>query len=164
MDIHRRDELRHLVSGLRPDEAPQGFGIAGYRVSCRRDSYAVLESLTETLIFILTVHLGVELASDPQGDPNDYVLRDHVMNQLAAWYRQRFALGADHGDADCVSKFGIGRDWRWWEARILTDGDFLILLDVSGWPCSGLTALRSVLDKCGAESMTEIPKEQFWTP
>lgn len=126
----------------------------------------MLDCVKETLAFILTVHLGMESASDlnTEGD-DDYdlllLLREQVMNQLAEWYRQRFSLSAHDSDADCVSGFGSSRDWRWWDARVRTERDFLVMLDVSGWPCSGLTVLRRVLEKCGAESMDEIAKEQW---
>jgi hypothetical protein len=166
MDTNTRDELRRLLLGLRTDEAPKGFGIAGYRVTCRRDSFAVLECVRETLEFILTFHLGMVTASDIENDltdPDDILrlLQEQVMSQLMEWYRQKFSLSSNDTNADCVRGFTWSRDWRWWDARIRTEGDFLLLLDVSGWPCSGLTALRSVLYRCGVESMDEIPLEQW---
>ena len=166
MDMNTNDELRHLLLGVRADEAPQGFGIAGYRVSCPRDSFAVLESARETLTFILTCKLGVETAStEGSAQPDLYdvslLLEERVTQELSAWYRQRFNLEPNDSSADCVRGFGRGRDWQWWDARIRADNDFLLLLDVSGWPCSGLTALRNLLEKCGAESMDEMPEEEW---
>lgn len=166
MDINTKDELRRLLLGLRADEEPQGIGIAGYRVACRRDSFEVLECLKETLAFILTFHMGMESASDADGesietDDVHLLLQEHVMRQLSEWYRQKFGLSATDTGSDHVSGFSWGRDWRWWDWRIRTDNDFLLLLEVSGWPCSGLTALRSLLEKCGAESMDEIPQEEW---
>jgi hypothetical protein len=166
MDTNTRDELRHLLLGLRPEEEPKGFGIAGYRVTCRRDSSDVLECVKETLEFILTFHLGMVTAANIENDltdPDDIILllEEQVMSQLTEWYRQRFSLSANDTSADCVRGFSWTRDWRWWDWRIRTERDFLLLLDVSGWPCSGLTALRSVLSQCGAESMDEIPLEQW---
>jgi hypothetical protein len=167
MDMNTTGELRHILLGLRADEEPQGFGIAGYRVSCRRDPFEVLESVKEALAFILTVKIGIESASDEDVNGADtdgigLLLEEQVTKELADWYRQKFDLRVDDNGADqVVSGFGRGRDWCWWDAFIRTDNDFLLLLDVSGWPCSGLTALRSLLEKCGAESMDEIPKEEW---
>lgn len=166
MDMNTTAELRHILLGLRADEQPQGFGIAGYRVSCRRDSFDVLESVKGALAFILTCYIGMKPSFDADGeDPDTHTihlaLQEQVTKELAVWYRQKFDLSADDKGADCVSGFGWGRDWRWWDARIRTDNDFLLLLDVSGWPCSGLTALRSLLEKCGAESMDEIPEKEW---
>lgn len=163
MDMNPTDELRRLLSGVRADEEPRGIGIAGYRVSCRRDSFAVLESLREALSFILTVKLGIEFVSNYDGVGADVslLLEEQVTKQLAEWYRQRFGLRADDTAAGCVSGFGRGRDWHWWDWRIRADNEFLLLLEVSGWPCSGLMALRSLLEKCGAESMDEIPTEEW---
>lgn len=167
MDMNTTDELRHILLGLRADERPQGFGIAGYRVSCRRDSFDVLESVKEALAFILTVKIGIESACGEDGNGADadairLLLEENVTKELAEWYRQKFDLRADDTAADyVVSGFGRGRDWCWWDARIRTDNDFLLLLDVSGWPCSGLIALRSLLGKCGAESVDEIPEAEW---
>jgi len=166
MDTNTKDELRHLLLGSRAEEGPTGLGLAGYRVTCRRDSSDVLECVKETLEFILTFYLGMVTAANLEHDltdPDDilFLLQEQSMSQLKEWYQQRFSLSADDTNADCVRGFMWTRDWRWWDARIRTDRDFLLLLDVSGWPCSGLTALRSVLYKCGAESMDEIPKEQW---
>jgi len=166
MDMDTTDELRHILLGLRAGEKPRGFGIAGYRVTCRRDSYEVLESVKEALTFILTVKIGIEsgLAQDEgrtDAERVGLILEETVIKQLSEWYRHRFNLQGTENGADYVSGFGRGRDWSWWEARIRSDNDFLLLLEVSGWPCSGLTALRSLLEKCGAESMEEIP-EQEW--
>jgi len=166
MDTNTKHELRHLLLGLRTGEKPTGFGIAGYRVICRRDSSDVLESVKETLEFILTFHLGMVTAANLENDltdPDDilFLLREQVFGQLKEWYRQRFSLSADDTNADCVRGFIWTRDWRWWDARIRTDKDFLLLLDVSGWPCSGLKALRRVLYECGAESMDEIAEAEW---
>lgn len=166
MDTNTRDELRRLLLGLRTDEEPAGFGIAGYPVICRRDSSEVLACVKETLEFILTFHLGMVTAANIENDltdPDDILilLQEQVMSRLTEWYRQRFGLSADDTNADCVRGFIWTRDWRWWDARVLTDKDFLLMLDVSGWPCSGLTNLRKVLYDCGAESMDEIAKEQW---
>lgn len=166
MNLNATEELRHLLLGLRADDEPRGFGIAGYRVSCRRDSYDVLESLKEALAFILICHIGLEPAFDADEDGThthelQLLLQEHVTKQLSEWYRQKFDLRPNDTDANYVNGFGWGRDWRWWDARIRGDNDFLLLLDVSGWPCSGLTALRSLLEKCGAESMDEIPEEEW---
>lgn len=166
MEMNTTDELRHILLGLRADEEPKGIGVAGYRVSCRRDSFDVLESAKEALAFILTFNIGIESACDedrqgPDADDIRLLLQENLTGQLSKWYRQKFELSASETDVDCVSAFSWGRDWRWWDAQIRTDNDFLLLLDVSGWPCSGLSALRRLLEKCGAESVDEIPKEEW---
>jgi hypothetical protein len=166
MDTNTKDEVRRLLVGLRTDEGPKGFGVAGYRVTCRRDSFAVLECVRETLAFILTFHLGMVTASNIENDltdPDDItlLLQEQVMSQLTEWYRQRFNLSANDTSVDCVRGFTWSRDWRWWDWRIRSEEDFLLLLDVSGWPCSGLTPLRSVLYQCGAASMDEIPEAEW---
>jgi hypothetical protein len=166
MNSNSTDELRRLLLGLRVDEEPQGIGIAGYRVTCRRDSFVVLESVKEALAFILTCYIAVKPTFDVDGDGANthaihLLMEEHLTKELAAWYRQKFDLSANDTDGNYMRGFGWGRDWRWWEARVRTNNDFLLLLEVSGWPCSGLTALRSLLEKCGAESMDELPQEEW---
>jgi hypothetical protein len=166
MDTNTKDELRRLLLGLRTEEEATGIGIAGYRVTCRRDSSDVLECVKETLEFILTLHLGMVTAANIENDltdPDDllFLLQEPVMSQLAGWYRQKFSLDANDTNADCVRGFMWTRDWRWWDARLRTDKDFLLLLEVSGWPCSGLTALRRVLYESGAESIDEIAEAEW---
>lgn len=167
MDTDTTAELRHIILGLRDGEEPGGLGIAGYRVTCRRDSYEVLESVKEALTFILTIRIGIEtgLAQDEgQADAEriGLILEETVIKQLSEWYRHRFNLPEHDNGADHVRGFGRGRDWSWWDARIRTDNEFLLLLQVSGWPCSGLTALRSLLEKCGADSMDELPEKDWY--
>jgi hypothetical protein len=167
MNMNTATELRRLLLGLLPGEEPQGIGIAGYRVSCRRDSFEVLESIKEALAFILTFKIGIDSACAEDRDATDtdtlrLLLEEQVTRQLSEWSRGKFDLSANDTDANhYLSGFGWGRDWHWWDAQIRTDNDFLLLLEVSGWPCSGLTALRSLLGKCGAESMDEIPEEKW---
>ena len=166
MDTETTAELRHILLGLRAGEEPGGLGITGYRVTCRRDSYEVLESVKEALTFILTVRIGIETGSDQDegqaaAERIGLILEETVIKQLSEWYRHRFNLKEHDNGAAEVRGFGRGRDWRWWDARILDDNEFLLLLQVSGWPCSGLTALRSLLENCGADSMDELPEKEW---
>jgi hypothetical protein len=160
------DELRHILLGPHLDEKPAGLGIAGYRVTCAGDASEVLDRLREILAFILVTMSGIESVTSGESRASTKVagdrlegLQDLVDGELSQWLQHKVGQPIDRAKVQCVCS--ESRDWRWWDSRLRRNGEFLLLLEVSGWPCSCLDALRAITRYCGGETFDEIPKEQW---
>ncbi len=159
------NEIRRILDGPAADESPSGMGLVEYRIHSDGDISAVMKRIRHALVMLVSVELVLDV-SDSDTEMDEYQQWKHeevdayIGRQLVCWFVEDVDKGADMGDVkSSIRYFGDGRDWCWWNISQLNEHDALLQIEISGFPISGLDALRWLCSHCGGSSLEALASE-----
>lgn len=166
----RPDEVRHLESGPRMDEAPRGSGLAALSIVSDGEVVAVIARAREVL-------RGVVASSAEGWDPDEVRLRlpawfvagcapEKSAEEAQEWLDWWRGLDGDgQAKASRETPWSVEdwlfwlepdeRQWYWWDAVVDDDHSARVFVEIAGWPAA-LGALEWLLRAAGATTVEEV--------
>ena len=148
-----RDELNRLLFKATENAAAPEMGLMQVEVSCDGNAGEVIARASEALCMILSVHLVC-------GDEEEW-LTDSSYELLETWFENNVLVNLQdenvNRDTEEVRRFGDGRDWFWWSARVIDNNRLLVYILLTGFPVSGFDSLRWLLQCAGALRVEQGP-------
>jgi hypothetical protein len=173
-----QDELRHLQTGVQPEDTVEGAGLLIFKISCQGNVEAVLKKARETL--------GVVLQEAQQAWPTEdrwratlpkwfveicapELTEEEEEENLRKWRelsveeQQREEQEEKWSVMDWISWFEPGepfeqRAWFWWDAFIVNPSLLLVVVEVLDFPVP-LGSLFWLFRASGAVKIEEAEKE-----
>jgi len=157
--LHISDgEQRRIIFGCTPHLEPTALMQVG--VVCDGDAYEVLRKAKNCLNVILTTHEicpSLAYIDVNQTDEDDNQGHGNLTYQLLkTWFYKKVGpLRDENLNEDKLTWFDPGRDWQYWDAKVMSTDQLDIYIKVTGIPISGFDALRWLLLCCGATEVEQ---------
>ena len=123
------DELKRVLFGSGADDEVSKWELLPVHVACSGNALAVLREVREALVVILSAHLICDSKESWESVTTLELLEER--------FKRHFELE----DPELYPLEGFsqaGRDWLWYDAKVVADDELVIYLSLAGFPVSGL--------------------------
>jgi len=157
-------EIARLMDGAcdASTAAESGMGVVEYVIRSDAPVAPVIARVRHALIVLVSAEMMVDIAYEADEiDEWEQEPMDEAMSiSMQAWL-DSFLTESAASDTDGLARsFGYGRDWRWLAVQKTNEHEAVVSLVITGFPVSGLEALRTLCLQCGATAFEECDEDE----
>jgi len=152
-------EIARLMDGAcdASTAADSGADVMEYAMHSDAPVASVIARVRHALIVLVSAEMMVDIAyeADEIDEWEQEPMEEAMRISMQAWL-DGFLPESAASDIDGLAcGFGSGRDWRWLAVQKTNEHEAVVSLAITGFPVSGLDALRTLCLQCGATAFEE---------
>jgi len=137
--------------------ADSGMDVMEYVIHSDAPIAPVVVRVRHALIVLVSAEMMVDTAyeEDAIDEWEQETMEEAMSISMQAWLDGFLPGTATPDIAGLARGFGDGRDWRWLAVQKTNEHEAVLYLAITGFPVSGLDALRTLCLQCGATAFEE---------